>query len=119
MPAPVVRRAAQLLAALEKHGGPLGAGAPLGALPLFAAPVEEVAAEGGDTLREALEGLDPDRMSPRGGAGGAVSVAGDAGGCGGFGGDGGVGDRILWVTNSPCPRFRRQLPDMEIAPRHR
>jgi DNA mismatch repair protein MutS len=64
VPAPVVRRAAQLLASLEKHGGPLGAGAPLGALPLFAAPVEEpVPAD--DPLREALEGLDPDRMSPR------------------------------------------------------
>ena len=38
VPAPVVRRAASLLAALEKHGGPLGAaGAPLTALPLFAA----------------------------------------------------------------------------------
>ena len=38
VPAPVVRRAASLLASLEKHGGPLGAaGAPLTALPLFAA----------------------------------------------------------------------------------
>ena len=38
VPAPVVKRAATLLAALEKHGGKLGAaGAPLAALPLFAA----------------------------------------------------------------------------------
>ena len=38
VPAPVVKRAAALLAALEQHGGTLGAaGAPLSALPLFAA----------------------------------------------------------------------------------
>jgi DNA mismatch repair protein MutS len=64
VPAPVVRRAAQLLATLEKHGGPLGAGAPLGALPLFAAPVEEPP-PARDELREALAALEPDQLSPR------------------------------------------------------
>ena len=65
VPAPVVRRAASLLASLEKHGGPLGAaGAPLTALPLFAASREEPKAEQ-DPLAEALAALEPDRMSPR------------------------------------------------------
>jgi DNA mismatch repair protein MutS len=64
VPAPVVRRAAQLLASLEKHGGPLGGGAPLGALPLFATPAEEPS-PAGDALREALAALEPDAMSPR------------------------------------------------------
>jgi DNA mismatch repair protein MutS len=64
VPAPVVRRAAQLLASLEKHGGPLGAGTPLGALPLFATPAEE-SPPASDELREALAALEPDRMSPR------------------------------------------------------
>jgi DNA mismatch repair protein MutS len=64
VPTPVVRRAAQLLASLEKQGGPLGAGAPLGALPLFAAPVEQPP-PAGDELREALAALEPDQMSPR------------------------------------------------------
>jgi DNA mismatch repair protein MutS len=64
VPVPVVRRAAQLLASLEKHGGPLGAGAPLGALPLFATPVDEPP-PASDALREALAPLEPDRMSPR------------------------------------------------------
>ena len=64
VPAPVVRRAATLLTALEKHGGPLGAGAPLGELPLFAAtsaaPVPEH-----DPLLNALAALEPDQMTPR------------------------------------------------------
>jgi DNA mismatch repair protein MutS len=64
VPTPVVRRAAQLLASLEKHGGPLGAGALLGALPLFATPLEEPP-PASDELRDALAALDPDRMSPR------------------------------------------------------
>jgi len=64
VPPPVVRRAAQLLASLEKHGGPLGAGTPLGALPLFATPAEEPS-PAGDELRVALAALEPDRMSPR------------------------------------------------------
>ncbi|MGE0221790.1 MAG: DNA mismatch repair protein MutS [Acetobacteraceae bacterium] len=69
VPAPVVRRAAALLAALEKHGGPLGAGAPLGALPLFAAaeppPAEMTAEAKPDDLHRELADLDPDRMTPR------------------------------------------------------
>lgn len=68
VPAPVVRRAATLLAALEKQGGPLAAGSPLGALPLFASapppdvppPVEEP-----DKLSAAIADLDPDRLTPR------------------------------------------------------
>ena len=69
VPAPVVRRAASLLSALEKHGGPLTAGAPLGALPLFAATAQPDA-EGSvemppDAVRTALGELDPDKMTPR------------------------------------------------------
>jgi DNA mismatch repair protein MutS len=68
VPAPVVRRSAQLLALMEKHGGPLGAGAPLGALPLFAStgaqepqpPADEI-----DPLHAAMTELDPDRLTPR------------------------------------------------------
>ena len=65
VPAPVVRRAASLLASLEKHGGPLGAaGAPLTALPLFAASSAESAPER-DPLSEEIAALEPDRMTPR------------------------------------------------------
>jgi DNA mismatch repair protein MutS len=68
VPAPVVRRSAQLLALMEKHGGPLGAGAPLGALPLFAGTTRAdppPAPEEIDPLQAALAELDPDRLSPR------------------------------------------------------
>ncbi len=71
VPAPVVRRAASLLAALERHGGPLGAaGAPLTALPLFAAaPVAEQqeapSPRKTDPLTDAILALEPDRMTPR------------------------------------------------------
>jgi DNA mismatch repair protein MutS len=69
VPAPVVRRAASLLAALEKHGGPLGTGAPLGSLPLFAAAappeVAEPARDEPDPVQAALAGIDPDRLTPR------------------------------------------------------
>ncbi len=70
VPAPVVRRAASLLATLEKHGGPLGAaGAPLTALPLFAATPSAAPADTPcselDPLTEALAALEPDQMSPR------------------------------------------------------
>ena len=70
VPAPVVRRAASLLATLEKHGGPLGAaGAPLTALPLFAATLprrrQTRHAREPDPLTEALAALEPDQMSPR------------------------------------------------------
>ena len=69
VPKPVVRRAASLLAALEKQGGPLSAGAPLGALPLFAGvpapddPVTETTPE--KDLWAALAEIDPDRLTPR------------------------------------------------------
>ncbi len=68
VPAPVVRRAGSLLAALEKQGGPLGAGTKLTALPLFAlADSQEppAAAEQDDPLHTALDDLDPDRLTPR------------------------------------------------------
>jgi DNA mismatch repair protein MutS len=67
VPAPVVKRAAMLLASLEKHGGPLGAaGAPLTALPLFASPPPAGFAEPApDPLTDAVAALDPDRLSPR------------------------------------------------------
>ena len=68
VPAPVVRRAASLLAALEKQGGPLATGSPLGALPLFAAapePDEPPPVEEADPLHAALTEVDPDRLSPR------------------------------------------------------
>ena len=68
VPAPVVRRAAALLAALEARAGDL---TDAGALPLFAAsqppaPVAApVAAEIADPLRAALAAVDPDRLTPR------------------------------------------------------
>ena len=72
VPAPVVRRAAALLTALEKHGGPLSVGAPLGALPLFAAaspsedaPEPDPPQAAIDPVHEALAVLDPDAMTPR------------------------------------------------------
>jgi DNA mismatch repair protein MutS len=71
VPAPVVRRAAFLLASLEKHGGPLGAaGAPLTALPLFAAAPSVTQPDApcspeSDPLSDALAALEPDRMTPR------------------------------------------------------
>jgi DNA mismatch repair protein MutS len=71
VPAPVVKRAASLLASLEKHGGPLGAaGAPLTALPLFAhqtqaPPPEPTPDTQSNPLSEAIAALQPDRMTPR------------------------------------------------------
>lgn len=66
VPAPIVKRAAKLLESLEKHGGPLGAdGAPLTALPLFAAPTEQPVEPEPDTFRATIAELDPDRMTPR------------------------------------------------------
>ena len=68
VPAPVVRRAATLLAALEKQGGALAAGSPLGALPLFAAappPDAPLPVEEPDTLHAAVAESDPDRLTPR------------------------------------------------------
>ena len=69
VPASVVRRAASLMAAMEKHGGPLGKSASLRALPLFAATADEEEAE-----REAadlgplyamLGEINPDTLSPK------------------------------------------------------
>ncbi|MBV8400482.1 MAG: DNA mismatch repair protein MutS, partial [Acetobacteraceae bacterium] len=68
VPASVVRRAAALLNALEKQGGPLAAGGPLGALPLFApsAPADDPdQAPQPDPLLAELSGIEPDKMSPR------------------------------------------------------
>ena len=70
VPAPVVRRAASLLASLEKHGGPLGAAGPLTALPLFAAAPSAPQPEGpsvseSDPIAAAITALEPDRMTPR------------------------------------------------------
>jgi DNA mismatch repair protein MutS len=69
VPAPVVKRAASLLTSLEKHGGKLGvAGAPLNALPLFAAQTQPPAPEPDppqDKLAAAIAALEPDRMTPR------------------------------------------------------
>jgi DNA mismatch repair protein MutS len=75
VPAPVVRRAASLLASLEKHGGPLGAaGSPLTALPLFAAAPStgQSAAPSSlepdpiaDRITGAIAALEPDRLTPR------------------------------------------------------
>ncbi len=69
VPAQVVRRAASLMAALEKNGGPLGKSASLQALPLFAATAardELLPAKGAFTpLCEALNEINPDNMSPK------------------------------------------------------
>ncbi len=59
VPAPTVRRAASLLAALEKSGHAMQAD-----LPLFAA-LEQAPEPAGDKLRDALESIDPDRLTPR------------------------------------------------------
>jgi DNA mismatch repair protein MutS len=73
VPKSVVRRAASLLSALEKQSGPLAIGGVLGALPLFAAAASpddnnrDVGHEPppDDELRRALDGIDPDRLTPR------------------------------------------------------
>ena len=68
VPAPVVRRAGQLLGMLEKNAGPLGgrATAAADALPLFAAaPPAPEPAELADPLREAVDAMNPDAMTPR------------------------------------------------------
>jgi DNA mismatch repair protein MutS len=69
VPSQVVRRAASLMAAMEKHGGPLGKSASLQALPLFAAtvPRDEATSNSDEiaTLCDALKQLNPDNMSPK------------------------------------------------------
>ena len=69
VPATVVRRAAALMTALEKHGGPLGKAASIQALPLFATitPTEETEPQSDEIvpLCEALSRINPDNMSPK------------------------------------------------------
>jgi len=68
VPAPVVRRAAALMAAMEKQGGRFGAAASLRALPLFAAkPQDNETVTEGDSpaLALALRDMNPDTMSPK------------------------------------------------------
>jgi DNA mismatch repair protein MutS len=75
----VVRRAASLMAAMEKHGGPLGASTSIHGLPLFAAAVEQESPQedrssqvdmSPSTIAEgrlclALQDINPDTMSPK------------------------------------------------------
>ena len=69
VPAQVVRRAASLMATMEKHGGPLGRPTSIQALPLFAAMAPagppETELEVIAPLHDALQKLDPDNMSPK------------------------------------------------------
>ncbi len=69
VPAPVVRRAASLMAAMEKHGGPLNAAASLRGLPLFAAaPVADQPPPEDDEISKlvrTLDGINPDAMTPK------------------------------------------------------
>ena len=69
VPNPVVRRAAALMAALERNGGPLGKTASLQALPLFAATADQpdpvAAVNQPDPLHDAVAALNPDDMSPK------------------------------------------------------
>jgi DNA mismatch repair protein MutS len=64
VPAPVVRRAAALLSALEKDGGRLRGGGPLAPLPLFAANAATAEPAAADAVHEALAALDPDALTP-------------------------------------------------------
>jgi DNA mismatch repair protein MutS len=68
VPAPVVRRAASLMAAMEKRSGPLATSTSLRSLPLFAAAVPDDTASDNDALsrlREALDEINPDAMTPK------------------------------------------------------
>jgi DNA mismatch repair protein MutS len=69
VPAPVVRRAASLMAAMEKHGGPLNAAASWRGLPLFAATeaADEPVLDTNEIspLRKALDDINPDVMTPK------------------------------------------------------
>ena len=69
VPNPVVRRAAALMAALERNGGPLGKTASLRALPLFAATAEQpgpvAAGNEHDPLYDAVATINPDDLSPK------------------------------------------------------
>jgi DNA mismatch repair protein MutS len=69
VPAPVVRRAASLMSAMEKRGGPLHTSRSLRSLPLFAAATEpdETAPENDELsrLRKTLDDMNPDAMTPK------------------------------------------------------
>ncbi|MFN3686186.1 DNA mismatch repair protein MutS [Salinarimonas sp.] len=70
LPAPVIARAGQILAELERSDRERPRAAALDDLPLFAAPVRAApppppAAVAKDGLREALAALDPDEMTPK------------------------------------------------------
>ncbi|WP_262030022.1 DNA mismatch repair protein MutS [Microvirga sp. Mcv34] len=67
LPGPVVERAKTILSELEKSDREAPKRALIDDLPLFAVPVraEPAAAPQRDTLREALDALDPDAMTPR------------------------------------------------------
>jgi DNA mismatch repair protein MutS len=67
VPPQVVRRAASLMAAMEKHGGPLGKSASVRTLPLFAAsaPADEPEPDEFGPLYAALNQINPDNMSPK------------------------------------------------------
>jgi DNA mismatch repair protein MutS len=69
VPAQVVRRAASLMAALERHGGPLGKSASIHALPLFAATISDQEHDPEQDeispLLDALDKIDPDNLSPK------------------------------------------------------
>ena len=79
VPSSVVRRAASLMAAMEKRGGALGASTSIQGLPLFAAAAEQHESEVDDPTRAdispgtpaedplhlALRNINPDTMSPK------------------------------------------------------
>jgi DNA mismatch repair protein MutS len=69
VPTHVVRRAASLMAALERHGGPLRKSASVHALPLFAATISdeehEPEADNISPLIDALDKISPDNLSPK------------------------------------------------------
>jgi DNA mismatch repair protein MutS len=67
VPTQVVRRAASLMAAMEKHGGPLGKSSSVQGLPLFAAatPDDEPEHNKIAPLHDALSRINPDNMSPK------------------------------------------------------
>jgi DNA mismatch repair protein MutS len=69
VPPQVVRRAASLMAAMEKHGGPLGKSASLQTLPLFAATTDQQVPKPEidefAPLCEALAEINPDNLSPK------------------------------------------------------
>ena len=87
VPVQVVRRAASLMAAMEKNGGPLGGLASLQALPLFAATAQPAAsapmANELALLCEALSELNPDSMSPKQALDALYHLKGLAPGCAG------------------------------------